>query len=174
MLGLADFTSEVAENGGRSAISGATHGRPGFSMRRCQAGIIAVTVDEGRKDGDGNYVLNENVLIEIGAAFVLYERRVVLVWDKRSTSPRICRGSTGANSKATSFRDRRDEAHEGDPGVQATQVGCRPTIKLATSQALFDCAAVPIERLRAAACARSAGAIRRSTTTYVQTELDYV
>ena len=34
-------------------------------------------------DADGNYMLNDNVLIEIGAAFVLYDKRVVLVWDKR-------------------------------------------------------------------------------------------
>jgi predicted nucleotide-binding protein len=39
-----------------------------------------------------NYVLNENVLIEIGAAFVLYERRVVLVWDKRLPVPSNLQG----------------------------------------------------------------------------------
>jgi hypothetical protein len=62
------------------------------SMRRCGAGIIAVTVDEGRKDDAGNDTLNENVPIEIGAAFVLYDRRVVLLWDKRLTVPSNVQG----------------------------------------------------------------------------------
>ena len=61
-------------------------------MRRCQAGIIAVTVDESRKDDEDNYVLNENVLIEIGAAFVLYDERVVLLWDKRLEVPSNLQG----------------------------------------------------------------------------------
>jgi predicted nucleotide-binding protein len=90
MLGLADFESEVAENEETTAIP--VPDKVLDAMRRCQAGIIAVTVDEGRKDGDGNYVLNENVLIEIGAAFVLYERRVVLVWDKRLNVPSNLQG----------------------------------------------------------------------------------
>jgi len=90
MLGLADFDSEVAENEETTAIP--VPNKVLDAMRRCQAGIIAVTVDEGRKDGDGKYVLNENVLIEIGAAFVLYERRVVLVWDKRLSVPSNLQG----------------------------------------------------------------------------------
>jgi predicted nucleotide-binding protein len=51
-----------------------------------------VTVDESRKDEDGKYTLNENVLIEIGAAFVLYDRRVVLLWDKRIAVPSNMQG----------------------------------------------------------------------------------
>ena len=62
------------------------------AMRRCQAGIIAVTVDEGRRDKAGNYTLNENVMIEIGAAFVLYDRRVILAWDKRLEVPSNLQG----------------------------------------------------------------------------------
>lgn len=62
------------------------------AMRRCGAGVIAVTVDEGRRDEAGNYTLNENVLIEIGAAFVLYDRRVILVWDKRLEVPSNLQG----------------------------------------------------------------------------------
>jgi predicted nucleotide-binding protein len=61
-------------------------------MRRCQAGIIVVSVDESRKAESGNYTINENVLIEIGAAFVLYDKRVVLVWDKRLTVPSNLQG----------------------------------------------------------------------------------
>jgi hypothetical protein len=77
MLGLADIKAEVAEAEETAAIP--VPEKVLNSMRRCSAGIIAVTVDESRKDEDGEYTLNENVLIEIGAAFVLYDRRVVLL-----------------------------------------------------------------------------------------------
>jgi len=61
-------------------------------MRRCTAAIIIVSVDEGQKDVNGNYTINENVLIEIGAAFVLYDKRVVLLWDKRLNIPSNLQG----------------------------------------------------------------------------------
>jgi predicted nucleotide-binding protein len=90
MLGLADIEPEVAEEEETAAIP--VPEKVLSAMRRCQAGIIAVTVDESRKDGEGNYTLNENVLIEIGTAFVLYDRRVVLVWDKRLEVPSNLQG----------------------------------------------------------------------------------
>ncbi|MGH2947130.1 MAG: TIR domain-containing protein [Solirubrobacteraceae bacterium] len=90
MLGLADIQPEVAVDEETTAIP--VPEKVLNSMRRCQAGIIAVTVDESRKDEDGNYTLNENVLIEIGAAFVLYDQRVVLVWDKRLPVPSNLQG----------------------------------------------------------------------------------
>lgn len=58
----------------------------------CTAGIIIVSAEEGNKDADGNYRVNENVLIEIGAAFVLYDRRVVLLWDKQLPVPSNLQG----------------------------------------------------------------------------------
>ena len=61
-------------------------------MRRCTSGIIIVSAEEGNKDADGNYQINSNVLIEIGAAFVLYDRRVVLLWDKRLPVPSNLQG----------------------------------------------------------------------------------
>lgn len=57
------------------------------AMRQCQAGVINVSAEEREKGEDGNYRVNENVLIEIGAAFVLYEGRLILVWDKRVNVP---------------------------------------------------------------------------------------
>lgn len=47
----------------------------------------SVTVDETEKDDSGSYTLNDNLLIEVGTAFVLYDRRVVLVWDTRLPVP---------------------------------------------------------------------------------------
>lgn len=60
------------------------------AMRRCAAGIMVVTADEATV-GDQPAV-NNNVLIEIGAAFVLYDQRVVLLWDKRLKVPSNLQG----------------------------------------------------------------------------------
>jgi predicted nucleotide-binding protein len=90
MLDVASIEAEIAEAEETTAIP--VPEKVLNSMRRCSAGIIAVTVDEGRKDDEGNYTLNENVLIEIGAAFVLYDQRVVLLWDKRLTVPSNVQG----------------------------------------------------------------------------------
>jgi len=90
MLELADIKSEIAIAEETTAIP--VPDKVLDAMRRCQAGIIAVTVDPEKKDANGNFTLNENVLIEIGAAFVLYERRVILVWDKRLPVPSNLQG----------------------------------------------------------------------------------
>jgi Predicted nucleotide-binding protein containing TIR-like domain len=90
MLGLADIQSEIAVKEETSAIP--VPEKVFSAMRRCSTGIIVVSVDETRKDKDGKYTINENVLIEIGAAFVLYDKRVVLLWDKRLTVPSNLQG----------------------------------------------------------------------------------
>ena len=59
------------------------------SMRRCNAGIVIVSVDN---EDDPKPVVNDNVLIEIGAAFVLYDKHVVLIWDKRLPVPSNLQG----------------------------------------------------------------------------------
>jgi predicted nucleotide-binding protein len=50
-------------------------------MRRCSAAIIHVDAEQKllRQDGQVEIVLNPNVLIEIGAAMALYDRRFVLL-----------------------------------------------------------------------------------------------
>jgi hypothetical protein len=90
MLSLADIDSEVAESEETPAIP--VPDKVLEAMRRCQAGIIAVSADERYKNESGDYTINENVLIEIGAAFVLYDRRVVLLWDKRLPVPSNLQG----------------------------------------------------------------------------------
>jgi hypothetical protein len=84
MLELADIESEVAEEEETTAIP--VPDKVFNAMRRCRAGVIVVNVE------NGNETINQNVLIEIGAAFVLYERRVVLVWDKRLPVPSNLQG----------------------------------------------------------------------------------
>src|SRR5262249_13590803 len=90
MLGLAEMEGEVAEEEETTAIP--VPEKVLSAMRRCQAGIIVVSVDDRRTDNNGKYTLNSNVLIEIGAAFVLYDRRVVLVWDRRLPVPSNLQG----------------------------------------------------------------------------------
>jgi hypothetical protein len=90
MLDVAGFQAEVAEAEETTAIP--VPEKVLTAMRRCNAAIVCVTVDEGRKNDGGGYTLNDNVLIEIGSAFVLYDRRVVLVWDKRLPVPSNLQG----------------------------------------------------------------------------------
>lgn len=59
------------------------------AMHRCQAAIICVTAEVVHEGGDR---INQNVLIEIGAAFVLYEKQVILVWDKSLPVPSNLQG----------------------------------------------------------------------------------
>jgi predicted nucleotide-binding protein len=60
-------------------------------MRRCQAAVIVVTADEQNKL-DADYAINTNVLIEVGSAFVLYDQKVVLLWDRRLKVPSNIQG----------------------------------------------------------------------------------
>lgn len=90
MLELADIASEVAEDEETTAIP--VPEKVFTAMRRCTAGIITVSAEQASEVDDEQFKINENVLIEIGAAFVLYDRRVVLLWDKRLPVPSNLQG----------------------------------------------------------------------------------
>lgn len=90
MLGMADIEYEIAVAEETPAIP--VPEKVFEAMRRCTAAVIVVSVEEGSKNGSGDYTVNQNVLIEIGAAFVLYSRKVVLVWDKRIHVPSNLQG----------------------------------------------------------------------------------
>jgi predicted nucleotide-binding protein len=60
------------------------------SMRRCTAGLMIVSSDTDGQQTEA--LINNNVLIEIGAAFVLYDQRVVLLWDKQLKVPSNLQG----------------------------------------------------------------------------------
>ncbi|MCW2763629.1 MAG: hypothetical protein JWR85_3830 [Marmoricola sp.] len=90
MLDLADIVAEVAEEEESTAIP--VPNKVLAAMRRSDAGIICVNADENRRHENGDYTINENVLIEIGAAFVLYDTRVILLWDKRLPVPSNLQG----------------------------------------------------------------------------------
>ena len=64
------------------------------AMRRSQAGVINVSAETQGTDGNGNtrFTINQNVLTEIGAAFVLYDEKVVLLVDRRVALPSNLQG----------------------------------------------------------------------------------
>ena len=64
------------------------------SMRKCSAGIIHVSAEEHLLDSDGNqrHAVNQNVLIEIGAAMALYDDRFILLVEEGTTLPSNLQG----------------------------------------------------------------------------------
>jgi len=90
MLELGDIGYEIAEEEESAAIP--VPEKVFSAMRNCNAAVICVTADENEKRDDGTLGINQNVLIEIGAAFVLYDKKVVLVWDKRVDVPSNLQG----------------------------------------------------------------------------------
>lgn len=61
-------------------------------MRKCNCAIVNVSADEQERREDGSYSINANVLVEIGAAFLAYNQRVILLVDKRLTVPSNLQG----------------------------------------------------------------------------------
>ncbi len=89
MLGVAEIPYELAVSEETSAIP--VPEKVFNSMRMCNSAVIIVSVDEEPK-GDETPSINQNVLIEIGAAFVLYNKKVILLWDKRLPVPSNLQG----------------------------------------------------------------------------------
>jgi len=62
-------------------------------MRSCDAGIIHIESEEKTLvDGNKYNAINENVLIEIGAAIALYSKRVILLCKKETSLPSNLQG----------------------------------------------------------------------------------
>lgn len=61
-------------------------------MRECNCAIINVSADEQEKRKDETYGINQNVLMEIGAAFLRYNKKVILLVDKRIELPSNLQG----------------------------------------------------------------------------------
>lgn len=90
ILQFGQFDYEVAEKTETTAIP--IPEKVFGSMRKCNCAIINISADEQEKREDGSYGINQNVLIEIGAAFLLYNRRVILLTNKRITMPSNLKG----------------------------------------------------------------------------------
>ncbi len=81
MLNVAEVEYEIAEEEQTTAIP--VPDKVSAAMRRCNAALICVTGSD----------VNQNVLIEIGAAFVLYgNERVILLWQKGTQVPSNLQG----------------------------------------------------------------------------------
>jgi hypothetical protein len=61
-------------------------------MRDCDCAIINVSADEQEKRADETYGINPNVLIEIGGAFLKYNKKVILLVDKKVQLPSNLQG----------------------------------------------------------------------------------
>ena len=93
MLSFGNFKYEIAEERETTAIplSDKVFGL----MQKCNCAMINISADEEKRQGE-TYGINENVLIEIGGAFLHYEKRVILVIDKKLKDrlPSILQGLT--------------------------------------------------------------------------------
>lgn len=84
-LQITEIESEVVE---RETDCGTLVSEKTFqAMRRCNAGITIIDSTDWYRDAAGKDVLNQSVLIEIGAALVHFERRLVLLTDKQALLP---------------------------------------------------------------------------------------
>jgi predicted nucleotide-binding protein len=101
MLDLNNLEYEVAVEEETSAIP--VSEKVFNAMHNCNAAVITVTADETEKRANGEYGVNQNVLIEIGAAFVLYQKRVILVWDKNVEVPSNLQGLYRCEFTGTEF-----------------------------------------------------------------------
>ena len=89
LLELADLGAEVAVEEEEAAIP--VSDGVFDAMSRSDAAIICVTADQGRESVTG-YEVPPNLLIEIGAAYVRHDKRLVLLWDRRVDVPFMLRG----------------------------------------------------------------------------------
>ena len=89
LLELADLRAEIATEQETAAIP--VPDKVFDAMSRSDAAIICVTADPGQ-EGRNGFVVNPNLLIEIGAAYVRHDRRLVLLWDQRVAVPSNLQG----------------------------------------------------------------------------------
>ena len=61
-------------------------------MKECNCAIINISADEQEILPDESFKINENVLIEIGASFLKYDKKVILLVDKRIKLPSNLQG----------------------------------------------------------------------------------
>ena len=58
-----------------------------LTMRRSDAGLFVVTQEDCQLDEQGSWMLKPEVQAEISAAYLFYNRRVLLLWDERVPVP---------------------------------------------------------------------------------------
>jgi len=96
-LGFANIPSAVVERQGTISTSATPAAGPVAehlleAMRQCNAAVIVVSTDDCSQVQTAQATLRQDVFVEIGAAFVFYDRRVVLLWDESIPVPRNLQG----------------------------------------------------------------------------------
>ena len=85
LLELIGIESELLERGSTPTLPMSESAFD--TMRRCEAGLFVVTPEDGWNDEQGTYTLKPEVQAEIRAAYLFYNRRVLLLWDERIPVP---------------------------------------------------------------------------------------
>ena len=78
LAGIRSHASERATPGGAAMLVADDAAEV---MRRCDAALVLLSKDDCRPDETGAPAVTQRALVEIGAAFVLYDRRVLLLLD---------------------------------------------------------------------------------------------
>jgi len=81
MLDFGNFKYEVAEE--RETLAIPISDKVFDLMRSCNCAIINISADEEKQLPDSSFSLNDNVMTETGAAYLYYDKRVILLVDKR-------------------------------------------------------------------------------------------
>ncbi len=85
LLELVGIESELLERGTNATL---TMSESAFeTMRRSDAGLFVITADDCQLDEQGSLMLKPEVQAEISAAYLFYNRRVLLLWDERVPVP---------------------------------------------------------------------------------------
>lgn len=90
ILNFGQFEYTVAEE--TETVSIPIPDRVFGAMRQCNSAIISMSADDKERNDDGTYRVNPNVLIEIGGAFLAYNKRVILLVDRRVVIPSNLQG----------------------------------------------------------------------------------
>lgn len=84
LAGIKSHASERAPHGGPAVL---VADEAAEEMRRCDAALVLLSEDDCRPGESGAPAVSQRALVEIGAASVLYERRVLLLLDAPAELP---------------------------------------------------------------------------------------
>jgi hypothetical protein len=84
LAGIGSHASERAPSGGGAML---VADEAAEVMRRCDAALVLLSTEDCRPDESGAPAVSQRALVEIGAASVLYERRVLLLLDAPAELP---------------------------------------------------------------------------------------
>ncbi|MBV8857240.1 MAG: hypothetical protein JOZ02_09945 [Acidobacteria bacterium] len=84
---LAGIKSHACERAPREGPAVLVADEAAEVMRRCDAALVLLSEEDCRPDGTGAPAVSQRALVEIGAASVLYERRVLLLLDAPAELP---------------------------------------------------------------------------------------